>query len=143
MFGSDTWGNLASLYDSTSGNGETTFYPDTLSTLGAACFNDTYSTLLLTTYQGTLTKEEQTIGKTKQKVMSMHLQVEGKEYYYTYDFYKIDDHRVMISLYRSDADGNKIDTLGEVSDFYISTSDFELIVNNYIKLLNGQFIETN
>ena len=75
--------------------------------------------------------------------MSMHLQVEGKEYYYTYDFYKIDDHRVMISLYRSDADGNKIDTLGEISDFYISTSDFELIVNNYIKLLNGQFIETN
>ena len=67
--------------------------------------------------------------------------VEGKEYYYTYDFYKIDDHRVMISLYRSDADGNKIEHLGEVSDFYITTFAFKKLVNNYVHLLNGMKVD--
>ena len=71
----------------------------------------------------------------------MHLQVEGKEYYYTYDFYRIDDRRVMVSLYRSDADGNKIDTLGEVSDFYITTFAFKKLVNQYIGILNGEHVD--
>ena len=73
--------------------------------------------------------------------MRMHLKVEGKEYYYTYDFYRIDDRRIMVSLYRSDEGGNKIESLGEVSDYYITTFAFKKLVNQYIGILNGEDVD--
>ena len=141
MFGADKWGNLTTLYDHTVGDGDLTFYPGTEVTLGAAYFNSIYESLQFTTYLDDLTEEEQEIGKTKPKVMSMHLKVQDREYFYTYDFYRIDDRRVMVSLYRTDAEGNKVEQLGEVSDFYISTFAFKKIVNNYIHLLNGMEVD--
>ena len=140
-FGADKWGDLATLYDSTLGNGDTTFYPGTETTLGAAYFNSMYESLQFTAYLDDLTEEEQAIGKTKPKVMSMHLKVDGKEYFYTYDFYRIDDRRVMVSLYRTNDNGEKIEQLGEVSDFYISTFAFKKLVNNYLHLLNGMEVD--
>ena len=73
--------------------------------------------------------------------MSMHLDIEGKSYGYTYDFYRIDDRRIMVSFYRSDDAGNKVDQLGEVSDYYISTFAFKQLVNHYIYLLNGKEVD--
>ena len=143
MFGADKWGNLATLYDHTMGDGNPTFYPRKEITLGAAYFNSIYESLMFTAYLDDLTEEEQLVGKTKPKVMSMHVKVDGREYFYTYDFYRIDDRRVMVSLYRTDAEGNRVEQLGEVSDFYISTFAFKKIVNNYIHLLNGKEIDDN
>lgn len=71
----------------------------------------------------------------------MHLRVDGKEYYYTYDFYRLDDRRIMVRFYRSDADGNKIEHLGEVSDYYVTTFAFKKLVNHYIYLLNGKEVD--
>ena len=135
------WRELTSVYKETLGGGKNTTYPGSKNNYGAAYFNTVYETLLLTRYFDTLTEEEQAAGFTKTRIMRMHLQVEGKEYYYTYDFYRIDDRRVMVSLYRSDADGNKIDTLGEVSDFYITTFAFKKLVNQYIGILNGEHVD--
>ena len=145
MFGSEKWGDLATLYNSTLGDGDLTFYPGTDTTLGAGYFNSVYESLLFTTYLDDLTEEEQAIGKTKPKVMSMHLKVDGAEYFYTYDFYRIDDRRVMVSLYRTqfNAEGERVmvEDRGEVSDFYISTYAFKKLVNNYLHLLNGKEID--
>ena len=145
MFGSEKWGDLATLYNSTLGDGDLTFYPGTDTTLGAGYFNSVYESLLFTTYLDDLTEEEQATGKTKPKVMSMHLKVDGAEYFYTYDFYRIDDRRVMVSLYRTqlNAEGErvKVEDRGEVSDFYISTYAFKKLVNNYLHLLNGKEID--
>jgi hypothetical protein len=136
------WRDLTSVYKETLGGGKNTTYPQSKNNYGAAYFNTVYETLLLTRYFDTLTEEEQEIGFTKTRIMRMHLQVEGKEYYYTYDFYRIDDRRVMVSLYRSDADGNKIDTLGEVSDFYISTAAFKKVVGAFFDVLNVKTVDT-
>jgi hypothetical protein len=141
MFGTGEWGDLATLYDHTLGDGDLTFYPGSDTTLGAAYFNSLYESLQFTAYLDELTEEEQTIGKTKPKVLSMQLKVAEKAYYYKYDFYRIDDRRVMVSLYRTDDNGNKIEQLGEVSDFYISTFAFKKIVNNYLHLLDGKVVD--
>ena len=135
------WGDLATVYNETLGGGKASYYPGSRTTLGAAYFNNVYETLQLTAYLEDLTEAEQAAGFASPRIMRMHLKVEGKEYYYTYDFYRIDDRRIMVSLYRSDADGNKIEHLGEVSDFYITTFAFKKLVNNYVHLLNGMEVD--
>ena len=140
MFGSE-WGDLSTLYNHTMGDGDPVFYPGSSDTLGAAYFNSVYETLQLTRYLDRLTEEEQTEGVTKTRIMRIHLKVEDKEYNYTYDFYRIDDRRIMVCFYRSDESGNKIEHLGEVSDFYVSTFAFKQLVNHYIYLLNGKEVD--
>lgn len=135
------WGDLSTLYNHTMGDGEVIYYPGSKDTLGAAYFNSVYETLQLSSYLDFLTEEEQAAGFEKEPIFSIHLTVEGKTYNYTYDFYRIDDRRVMVSLYRSDSEGNMIESLGRVSDFYISTFAFKRIVNQYIYLLNGKEID--
>ena len=140
MFGTEP-GNLATLYKETLGGGKNEYYNNGTTNYGAAYFNAVYETLQLTRYLDCLSEEEQAIGFTKSRIMRMHLKVEGKEYYYTYDFYRIDDRRIMVSLYRSDEGGNKIESLGEVSDYYITTFAFKKLVNQYIGILNGEDVD--
>lgn len=143
MFGTK-WGDLASLYNNTMGDGETTLYPGSKQTLGASYFNSVYHILMLTTYLDCLDEDEQAAAFEKTKIMSMDLGVVGKEYNYTYDFYRLDDRRIMVSLYRTDpATGEKVERLGEVSDFYISTFAFKKLVNCYIHLLEGMKVDEN
>lgn len=140
MFGNE-WGDISTLYDHTIGGGKTAYYPGTNDTLGAAYFNSVYETLQLTRYFDYLTEDEQAVGLTGPRILRMHLRVDGKEYYYTYDFYRLDDRRIMVRFYRSDADGNKIEHLGEVSDYYVTTFAFKKLVNHYIYLLNGKEVD--
>ena len=140
-FGKGTWGDLSVIYNETMGGGNVAYYPNSRDTLGAAYFNSVYETLQLTTYLDVLTEEEQAKAHENEPILRMHFRVEDKEYFYTYDFYRLDDRRVVVSLYRSDSDGNMIKSLGEVSDFYISTFAFKRIVNQYCYLLNGKAVD--
>ena len=140
-FGTDKWVELSTLYDETMGGGKPAYYPGSKDTLGAAYFNSVYETLQLTTYLDDLTEEEQEAGLMNDPILRMHFAVDSKSYHYTYDFYRIDDRRVMVCLYRSDENGNEIESLGAVSDFYITTFAFKRIVNQYIYLLNGKEID--
>ena len=135
------WGDLSTLYNQTMGDGDATYYPGSKDTLGAAYFNSVYETLQMTTYLDCLTEEEQAAGKDKEPILRMQLRVEGKKYYYVYEFRRIDDRRVMVTLYRTNEDGQMSENLGEVSDFYISTFAFKRIVNQYVALLNGQEVD--
>ena len=140
-FGTDGWYSLATLYNNTVGDGKMTYYPGSKDTLGVSYFNSAYEILLMTRYLDILSEEEQEIGYTKTKIMSMQLTVKGIDdatVWYTYDFYRIDDRRIMVSLYKTDKDGNKIIADGEVSDYYISTFAFKKLINSYICLLNGE-----
>ena len=135
--------DLATLYNYTMGDGKTTYYPGSnTTTLGAAYFNSAYETLQLTGYLDNLPDEDKDY--TAPPIMRMHLKVSGSTFapnFYTYDFYRIDERRIMVSFYISDADGNKIESYGEVCDFYITTFAFKKLVNNYICLLNGQVVD--
>ena len=152
--------DLAWLYKQTLGGGKTNYYPGVQNTTyGAAYFNSAYSILQLISYVDTLTEDEQTEYFGKNLVMSMHIKVEGQkigdeEFYYTYDFYRIDDRRIMVALYKSNANGDCIDDSGNVvpsdkigentvSDFYIDAFSFKKLVNAYIQLLNGADFDEN
>ncbi len=132
------WRDLTTVYEQTMGN---SIYPNSRNNYGTVGFNAVYNTLMLTGYFDNLTEEEQQVGFTKTRIMRIHLKVEGKSDYYTYDFYRIDDRRVMVTFYRSDSEGNKIESYGEVSDYYITTFAFKTLVNHYIYLLNGKEID--
>ena len=148
MVGADTWSDLASIYDMTIGGGKTSYYPGTDMTYGAAYFNSVYETLQLTAYLDDLTEEEQQAGLNMPRIMRMQIKVDGTDQYYTYDFYRIDDRRIMVSQciikYSVDDNGNVVEERGpSVSDFYISTFAFKKLVNNYIHILNGQPVDEN
>ena len=133
--------DLTTVYRETLGGGKTGTYPGGRTNYGAAYFNTAYETLQLTRYFDDLTEEEQEIGFTKTRIMRMHLKVEGRDYYYTYDFYRIDDRRVMVCLYMSDEEGNKLEGGDEVSDYYITTFAFKKLVAQYKCLLNGEHFD--
>lgn len=147
------WYSLAALYNKTMGDGKTMmYYPGSRDTLGAAYFNSVYEVLQLTRYQGILDmtdEEKATLIATAPKVMSMTVevvQVKNKIYSYTYDFYRIDDRRVMVSLSKYCTtvlnDGSTtVEFEGSVTDFYISTFAFKKLVRNYVALLNGEAID--
>jgi hypothetical protein len=144
MFGSGEWRDLALVYNETMGGGNTAFYPGSKDTLGAAYFNGVYEILQLTRYLDTLTEQEQAEAYTKTRIMRMHISYRALDdtiKNYTYDFYRLDDRRIMVSFYRSDESGNKIEHLGEVSEFYVSTAAFKKLVNSYIYLLNGEVVD--
>jgi hypothetical protein len=47
----------------------------------------------------------------------------------------------MVSFYITDENGDKIESYGEVCDFYITTFAFKKLVNNYVYLLNGEVVD--
>lgn len=159
LFGSES-ADLAWLYQQTLGGGKTNYYPgaeDT--TYSAAYFNSAYSILQLIAYVDNLTEAEQEMYFGQNLIMSMHIKVDGQkigneEFYYTYDFYRIDDRRIMVALYKSNADGECIDDNGNVvpseqigeytvSDFYIDAFAFKKLVNAYMQVLDGKAFDEN
>ena len=135
---------LTPLYDRTMGDGTTTYYPGSYDTLGTAYFNAAFEIIQLTRYHGMhgLTdKEKAEMYDTCKVIFSISLKVEGTEEYYTYDFYRVDDRRIVVSLYRTDTDGRILDGGMKVSDFYITTFAFKKIVGNYVNLLNGNEVD--
>ena len=110
-------------------------------TFGTSSFKDLLRVLYGTYYLGIVSEEDQLLASDENKLMTMSFDVgSSSAYSYNYDFYRIDDRRVMVSLYRQLDNGTKI---GEVADFYISTFAFKKIVSTFDRLLNGVEIDTN
>ena len=59
--------------------------------------------------------------------------------YYAYDFYYLDDSRVMITAYKTDDKG--VTVTEKVSSFSISRYAFENIVLSVVGLLNGETLD--
>ena len=70
----------------------------------------------------------------------LDVSLDSRAYNYTFEFFKLDDRRVMVSLHESDSEGNKVG--GGVSDFYISTFAFKKIVNGFVDVLNGNIVDS-
>ena len=138
--GNSSYG-LTALYNRTQGDGNMTYYPGSKDTMGTAYFNSVYEILQMTRYQGRLTEEEQAAAFENDAIFSMYLKVEGTSGYYKYDFHRLDDRRIMVSLYRVNEKGEKISSDVAVSDFYVTTFAFKKIIGSYMDLLNGQEID--
>jgi len=111
-------------------------------TLGSASYKN-YMNLVYGIYYtdiiDDLTEAERDEIKSGEPMMSMSLLLDSKAYYYTYDFHRLDDRRIMVTLYESDGEGNQLSE--EVSDFYISTFAFKKIVRGFFGVLNAEDID--
>ena len=103
-------------------------------TAGASYFKELLFVMYNTYYTGSLTEAEQAAAKNGPKLMEISFTVSGSEKdTYRYQFYRLDDRRIMVSL--SNPGWNN-----EVTDFYISNFAFKKLVSNFERLMNGEEI---
>lgn len=109
-------------------------------TLGTASFKDLLLIMYSTYYTGIVPVNKQAEYLANSPlVMSLSFDVySSSAYTYVYDFYRISDREVMVSTYRLDSQGNKIN---QISDFTVSTFAFKKIARNVNCLLNGERLE--
>ena len=136
--------SLKNLYKYESGIESTNIsYMDSL---GASSFRDVMHMLYYVTYVNLLTDEERAEAPAEDElVFRMILKIDSASankvspYEYVYEFYRVDDRRVRVSLYQRDMDGDI--QVSAVSDFYISTFAYKKITSGFISLLNAELID--
>ncbi len=118
-----------------------------LESLGESSFRDVMHMLYYVTYINLLSDDERAQAPSEDDlVMKMTLKLDPdaapkSQDLYVYNFYRIDERRVRVSLHREDSDG---DVRGlAVSDFYISSFAFKKIASGFISLLNAEQIDIN
>jgi len=109
---------------------------------GTAMFNEQLFVLFYTFYNGILTEEEQTEALSGKRLMSLSFDVNksSSSLSYVYDFYRVDEERILVSFYTRDESGARSTA---VNDFYLSNFSFKKIVANYINILNGQRVDAD
>ena len=138
---------LTNLYKDLVGGGKDIYI--STDTYGTSYFKEVLEMLYNTQYTGVLTEEEQAAATGAPLVLRFSVSLDygstlddtSDDKIYTYEFYRISDRKVMVSLYQSDAEGNKKST--PVSDFYISTYAFKKIVSGFWGILNAVEIDTD
>ncbi len=111
-------------------------YPDSL---GTSYFKEAIQMLYRMTYVDLMPEEDRAAAMAPEKMlMRMTVEIRGSGFDYVYEFYRADDRRILVSMYKVDPAGNQVTTA--VSDFYISTFAFKKIVTNFDGLLNGEKI---
>lgn len=117
-----------------------------LNTVGVSNFKDAFEATQLIAYAGTvasLSDAERALAlasKENAPELTMRIKLTNSAYYYTYEFRRFDDRRVMVTLYQSNSDGAAVSSA--TSDFYVSTFALKKLVRSYVGLLNGEFIST-
>lgn len=113
--------------------------------LATSNFKDVLQLMYSTYYAGSLTEAEQASAlESAPMLMKMTLTLEG-EYAsrpYVYEFYRVDDRRVMVSIYNVNLSGDEVSGT-RVSDFYISTFAFKKIARSWFTLLDGGAINVD
>ncbi len=118
------------------------YFPDTL---GTTYFKEFILSMFYVDFEDSVDKAEQDFAVEKCKMlMKFSIKIDTDkdgddtdENYYTYEFYRTADRRVVVRLYEEDGNGNMLQS-SAVSDFYISTYGFKKIVNNFVSLMNGE-----
>ena len=117
-----------------------------LNTVGVSNFKDLFEITQLMMYEGTVRSlSDAEIAAAEASAanapeLTMRLKLNDSAYYYTYEFRRFDDRRVMVTLYQSNADG--VAVTAKTSDFYVTTFAFKKLVRSYVDLLNGKYIQT-
>lgn len=108
--------------------------------LGTDCFKQTLLTMFNTFYIGSLSDAEQTEAKANGSVMRIAFYVDESSTvnHYVYEFYRLDDRRVMVSFYKEANDGGK--SL-EANAMYISDFAFKKLVRSFNNMLNGVVVD--
>ena len=113
--------------------------------LGASCFREMASLLYMITYTDILpeeVREEEPDSDDLVMKLTMELRdgaYNASPYTYVYNFYRIDDRRVRVSIHQESMSGQMMTS--PVSDFYISTFAMKKIVNNFVNILNAEVLD--
>ncbi len=130
--------SLAELYKEIIGGGKDIYIGT--DTYGTTYFKEAIQLLYNTRYEGSMTAEEQSEALLNSPmVMKFKVKLDSSSLYYTYEFYRVSDRRVMVRLYQADEDGSIKTT--PVSDFYLSSFAFKKIVNAFVGVLNAEEID--
>ena len=134
--------SVTDIYNTYMGNGESLFLPNSIETVGVSNWMLAYQILQRTTYQGTLTEEEQAKAYEGEAIMSIKIKLvnEAKNpFTYVYDFYRVSDRKVMVSTYKLGFNGEV--ATAKMSDFYLSTFSFKKMVNAFISVFNAEEVD--
>ena len=113
--------------------------------LGASCFREMARLIYLVTYTDILPEEvraEEPNPDSAVMTLTMELRdgaPNASPYTYVYNFYRIDDRRVRVSIHQESISGQVM--TDAVSDFYISTFAMKKIVNNFVGILNAEVLD--
>ncbi len=132
---------LAGIYNVAGGGDPSKDIKEGNDTLGTASMKEMLRLIYSTYYLGVLDKDAQAKASEENKLMEMTFDLgENSEDTFRYEFYRVEDRRIMVSLYRVDSNGN---ASTPVSDLYITDFAFKKIVNNFTNLLNGVPIDAD
>ena len=129
--------SMTAFYNALRGNGEDLM--GNRDSLGSSQFKNLMYLVYGIYYTDSLTEEEKSAALRGEPLMTLNLLLDSSSYYYTYDFYYASDRKIMVSLYRSDAKGNKIGDAAD--DFYISTFAFKKLVRGFVGVMNAEDID--
>ena len=128
--------SLTDFYNKTLGGGEPMKIRN--DSAGTSYFKELLQILYQIPYSGTLTEEEQAaVVPSAAKLMKISLKIRGSFYRYAFEFYRVDDRRVAVRLYREN-DGVQVGDA--VSDFTISAFSFKKVAYAFVSLLDGRVI---
>lgn len=131
------------LYNYTVGNGSELPKVSPTDTVGVANFMSFFHLLITTEYDGTLSDADKEAARSAKLLMTIKVKLRNNDdLYYAYDFCRIDDRRVAVTVYKTDAAGN-VDSAAVALDFYISTYSFKMLVMNFTALVNGVELDTS
>ena len=128
--------SLSEFYNATLGGGETIKVRN--DPAGTAYFKELLQILYQIPYSGTLTEEEQASLSSAAKLMKFSLKIKGSAYRYAFEFYRVDDRRIAVRMYR---ELNGVPTDGGVGDFCISAFSFKKIAYAFVSLFDGKVID--
>ncbi len=123
-------------------------------TLGASCFREAMLLIYYVSYVDILSDEERAEAPNPDDlVFKMTLLMKNEKEksegdgekdppIYVYEYYRIDDRRVRVCIYKQEGYNGKRLT-SEVDDFYISTFAFKKIVSAFNGVLNAEIIDSN
>lgn len=133
--------DVANIYNRVAGG----FVSIGYDTAGAANFKKILSLMYGTNYSGVIDRDEreEIIGAST-KILTISIKLTDLDYYYTYEFYRISDRRVVVNIFRSDSEGRPLDQLTDSSSgFFITNFGAKKIVNAFMSLLNGENINVD
>ena len=138
--------SLTNLYLHMSGASEEEHKSAAPDSLGSASFRDAMRMIYFISYVDILPDEvREEAPSADDLVMKMKLDIVEKDGTaasevkdYVYEFYRIDDRRVRVSIHQVDVEGNRLTE--SVDDFYISTFALKKIVNAFTGILNAELV---
>ena len=129
--------SLTDFYNATLGGGEKVNVRN--DSAGTAYFKELLQILYQIPYGGTLTEAERAeIAADAPCLMKISVRLTGSVYRYAYEFYRTDDRRVAVRLYR-ESDSGPVG--GAMTDFYISSFAFKKAAQAFVSLLDGKVID--